>query len=141
MAKTEKTILTVDEAAERRRSIRKFEQEPIPRGDLEHILRVTGLAPSSFNVQPWRFVVVEKPEVKLKLAAAAYNQRQGLSAPAGNVLYTDMADTLATVDEIVPPGMKGEERERFRSLVMNSYSSLSEADRETFGAGQGYIAL
>ena len=141
MSTSGKMILTVDEAAERRRSIRKFQEEPVAREELDEILRVTGLAPSSYNTQPWRFVVVVDPEVKRKLAAAAYNQRQVLSAPAVIILYTDMADALAKVDEIIPPGMKGEERERFRSLVMNSYSPLSEADRETFGAGQGYIAL
>lgn len=141
MAKTEKTILTVDEAAKRRRSIRKFEQEPVPREDVDDILRVTGLAPSSYNTQPWRFVVVVDPEVKRKLAAAAYNQRQVLSAPAVIVLYTDVADTLAAVDEILPPGMEADGKAHLRSLIVGSYSPLSEADREAFGAGQGYIAL
>ena len=141
MAKTEKTILTVDEAAKRRRSIRKFLNEPVPREEIDEILRVTGLAPSSYNTQPWRFVVVADPEVKRKLAEAAYNQRQVLSAPAVIVLYTDMADALAAVDEIIPPGMDADGRTRLRSLILSSYSSLNEADRETAGAGQGYIAL
>lgn len=141
MAKTGKTILTVDEAATRRRSIRKFQKEPVPREEIEEILRVTGLAPSSYNTQPWRFVVVVDPEVKRKLAAAAYNQRQVLSAPAVIVLYTDMADALATVDEIIPPGMDAEGKAHLRSLIVGSYSPLSEADRETVGIGQGYIGL
>src|SRR5688572_29110900 len=41
-------VLTVAEAAESRRSIRLYEPEPIPREDLEEILRLTGLAPSAF---------------------------------------------------------------------------------------------
>ncbi len=141
MSNKNEKILTVDEAAEKRRSIRKYLPSPVPRSDMEEIIRLAGLAPSSFNIQPWRFVVVENPEIKAKLAEAAYNQRQVTSAPAVIVLYTDMADVLAKVDEIIPPGMKGEERDRFRSLVLNSYTPLSEADREAFGAGQGYIAL
>ncbi len=134
-------ILTVDEAAEKRRSIRKYLPGPIPRSDMDDILRLTGLAPSSFNTQPWRFVVVEDPGTKEKLAEAAYNQRQVVSAPAVIVLYTDMADALATVNEVLPPGMDAAGKENLRSLITNTYGSLAAADREAFGAGQGYIAL
>ena len=69
------SILSVTEAAERRRSIRAFEPDPIPREDLTQILDVVRLAPSAFNIQPWRFIAVETPELKARLAAAAFNQR------------------------------------------------------------------
>ncbi len=138
---SEASVLTVAEAAERRRSIRKYRQEPMPRSDIQEILRLVSLAPSSYNTQPWRFVVVENPDVKRQLAAAALNQRQVLSAPAVIVLYTDMADTLATVNEILPPGMEAAERDRLRTLIVGSFESQSEADREMWGASQGYIAL
>ena len=51
-------VLTVTEADEARRSIRKYDPAPIPRAHLEEILRVTSLAPSPWNLQPWRFVIV-----------------------------------------------------------------------------------
>ena len=34
------------------------------------------LSPSSFGLQPWKFFVVENPEVRAKLRQAAYNQPQ-----------------------------------------------------------------
>ncbi len=34
------------------------------------------LAPSSFGLQPWKFVIVKDPEVRAKLRAAAYDQAQ-----------------------------------------------------------------
>lgn len=46
------------EAIERRRSIRAYQDRPVPRRILEEILRAGTLAPSSKNRQPWRFVVV-----------------------------------------------------------------------------------
>ena len=133
--------LSVTDAARARRSVRQYAPEPIPREDLETILDVVRLAPSAFNVQPWRFVVVETPEVKQQLAAAAYNQRQVTSAPAVIVLYTDMADTLATLDQTVHPGMGPEQREGAMATVRNSFASQSDADREAWAAGQGNIAL
>lgn len=134
-------LLTVREAAEQRRSIRSFTPEPVAREDLAEILRVTGLAPSAFNLQPWRFVVVETAEVKEALAAAAFDQRQVRSAPAVIVLYTDMADTLARVDEVMHPGMPAAQRAASRDAILKSFAAKSEAEREAWGAEQGNIAL
>lgn len=134
-------ILSVREAAERRRSIRAYEPGPIPREDLDEILRVTSLAPSAFNLQPWRFLVVETPEVKNALAAAAYNQPQVHSAPAVIVLYTDMADTLANLDEVFHPGMDEVQRDSSRAMILGSFAGNSAAEREAWGAEQGNIAL
>lgn len=133
--------LSVSEAAARRRSIRQYEPEPIPRADLEEILRVAGLAPSAFNLQPWRFVVVETPELRVRVAEAAGHQRQVTSAPAIIVLYTDTADAIAHVDEVLHPSIAAERRERTRASVARSFGSKTESDREAWGAGQGYIAL
>ncbi len=134
-------LLSVREAAEQRRSIRAFEPEPIPRADLEAILDVVRRAPSAFNAQPWRFVVVETPEVKARLAAAARNQRQVLSAPAVIVLYTDMEDVLAHVDEILHPGMDAAKRASARESILRVFGGQSVAEREAWAAGQGHIAL
>ncbi len=136
--------LTVAEAAEQRRSIRAYQPEPtgrVPREDIDEILRLTGLAPSAFNLQPWRFVVVETPELKERLAEAAYNQRQVRAAPAVIVLYTDMDDALATVDQTIHPGMDAAARARARRSVLGLFGSQAESEREAWAAGQGYIAL
>jgi nitroreductase len=55
------TVTTAADAAEHRRSIRSFDAKPIPEGDLRELLRLAGRAPSAFNAQPWRFVVVQDP--------------------------------------------------------------------------------
>ena len=115
-------LLTVREAAEQRRSVREYEPEPVPQEDLAEILRLTGLAPSAFNLQPWRFVVVQTPEMKAKLAAAAFNQRQVLSAPAVIVLYTDMEDALEKVDDVLHPNMDAAKQAVSRETILKSFS-------------------
>jgi nitroreductase len=134
-------LLTVREAAEQRRSIRDYSPKPIAREEMDEILRVTGLAPSAFNLQPWRFVVVETPEVKDQLARAAFNQRQVRSAPAVIVLYTDMKDTLEHVDEVIHPGMEAVQRASAREGILRGFAGKSEAELESWGAEQGNIAL
>jgi nitroreductase len=133
--------LTVREAAERRRAIRAYEPGPLPRADIEAILRVAGLAPSAFNLQPWRFVVVEREDLKARLSEAAGQQRQTVSAPAIIVLYTDTADAVATADAVVHPGNSPERRTRARSSIDRQFSATSDDEREAWGAAQGYIAL
>ena len=46
------------EAIQKRRSVRKFTGESIPREDLEKIVDAGRLAPSGNNLQPWEFLVV-----------------------------------------------------------------------------------
>ena len=41
-----------------RTSIRKFTGEPVPKEQLETILKAGMAAPTAMNIQPWRFVVV-----------------------------------------------------------------------------------
>lgn len=138
---TTNDVLSVREAAEQRRSIRAYQPGPIAREELNEILDVVRLAPSAFNMQPWRFVIVETPELKERLAAAAYGQRQVHSAPAVIVLYTDMEDALAHVDEVVHPGMDPEQRAASRESILRIFGSQSVEERETWAAGQGHIAL
>jgi len=134
-------ILDVRTAAVRRRSIRAYEPVPIPREDIEAILDVVRLAPSAYNLQPWRFVVVETPEVKERLAEAAYNQRQVRLAPAVIVLYTDMEDVLDRVDEVVHPGLDAVQRAQTRELILRRFGGMEAAERAAWAVGQGYIAL
>jgi nitroreductase len=43
------------EAVERRHSIRAFTGEPVPRAIIERCISAAAMAPSSLNLQPWRF--------------------------------------------------------------------------------------
>lgn len=133
--------LTVAAAAEARRSIRQYEQAPIPEADLKELLRLAGLAPSAWNLQPWRVTVVRDPALKAKLAAAAYGQKQVTGAPAVLVITSDMQDTLAHVEDTIHPGMQGEARDAQKNSVLGVFGAQSEADREAWGNAQGNIFL
>jgi nitroreductase len=56
-----------------RRSIRRYLPAPVEREKLLACLEAARLAPSAHNVQPWRFVVVDDPELKNRLAEAAFS--------------------------------------------------------------------
>ena len=55
----------------RRRTVRHFSPEPVPREIIDAAIEVAASAPSGANMQPWRFVVVSDPDVKRRIRAAA----------------------------------------------------------------------
>lgn len=57
-----------------RRATQSFEHVPIHAADLEKIIRAGLEAPSGYNLQPWRFIILREGEQKKKLRAAAFGQ-------------------------------------------------------------------
>ncbi len=56
---------------ERRRSVREFAPDPVPREAIELAIRTASTAPSGAHRQPWRFVVVDDPAIKRRIREAA----------------------------------------------------------------------
>jgi len=69
-----------------RKSIRAFKPDPIPKGKIEEILRLTIHAPSAINLQPWEFIIVtgEEKERLGRRLIKAYKEKQ-ISCSPGNV--------------------------------------------------------
>ncbi|MDX2007790.1 MAG: nitroreductase family protein [Meiothermus sp.] len=137
---TEK-ILSVKEAAQTRRSIRRYRSEPVSRQLLEEVLSIAQTAPSAWNLQPWRYVIVQDPALKTELQAAAFGQPQVASAPAVIVMYSDMKATLDNLEAVAHPGMPAERLEGYFGSIRGAFANNSEAQTEQWGAGQSYIAL
>ncbi len=53
----------VKEVIKKRRSIRKFKQDPVPFEVLENLVDLARIAPSSANLQPLQYIVVDDPQV------------------------------------------------------------------------------
>jgi iodotyrosine deiodinase len=54
-----------------RRTVRDYQDRPVPRDVLETCLRVATGAPSGANLQPWHFCVVTDPDTKRRVRLAA----------------------------------------------------------------------
>ena len=74
---------------ENRRSIRKYQDKPVPQDVLNDILESARLAPSGSNTQPWRFIVVRSKELREKICRADHNQSWMLTAPVFLVCVAD----------------------------------------------------
>ncbi|NIM59389.1 MAG: nitroreductase [Candidatus Aminicenantes bacterium] len=66
--------MKVLDAIQKRRSVRKYKEDPIPEESLLRVLEAARLAPSGKNFQPWKFIIVKDKELKEKLAQASAGQ-------------------------------------------------------------------
>lgn len=71
------------EVIQSRRSVRKYDPDTqISRDELKEILTLAAKAPSSSNLQHWRFLVIDSPERKQELLPIANSQQQVVEASA-----------------------------------------------------------
>ncbi len=77
------------QAIRERRATPAFSSVPVPGDDLQQILRAGLEAPSGYNLQPWRFVVVRDPAQRKRLRAAAMDQEKVEQAPVVIVACAD----------------------------------------------------
>jgi len=84
-----------------RRSIRNYDPSvKISKEEMKEILTEATLAPSSVNLQPWRFVVIDSEEGKATLAPLAkFNQTQVNTSSAVIAVFVDM-NSLDYTDRI-----------------------------------------
>lgn len=75
-----------------RRSIRQFDESvKISKEEMTNILQDTITAPSSVNMQPWRFIVAESSTAKEKLTPLVrFNQNQNNTSSAMILIFGDL---------------------------------------------------
>lgn len=78
-----------EEVLEKRRSIRKYKDAPVPREKILRMLEAARIAPSASHRQPWHFIVVEDKETIKKLAKNEW-------AAEAPVMIVGLADQAAS---------------------------------------------
>ena len=104
MATTQKSLA---QAIRDRRATPSFDGTPIPPSDLRQILDAGLHAPSGYNMQPWRFIVVQQEEQKRRLRADSYNQAKVEEASAVIVACGDRDGWRKDLDEMLRLGRAG----------------------------------
>ncbi|MCC6356278.1 MAG: nitroreductase family protein [Verrucomicrobiae bacterium] len=93
--------LTVLAAIEKRRSTKHFRPDPIADTVLNALVDAAAEAPSSWNFQPWRIVLIQSEPQKRALSAAAWNQAQIIEAPVTFVFATSIGSWRAHLPQVV----------------------------------------
>ena len=118
---------SLSQAIRERRATPSFDGEPIPAKDLRAILQAGLDAPSGYNMQPWRFVVVQKPEQRKKLRAASYNQAKVEEASAVIVACGDRDGWRKDLDAMLRQGREGGMPESYAAQAEQSVPQYMSA--------------
>ena len=132
MATTQKTLA---QAIRERRATPSFTGEPVPASDLRQILDAGLHAPSGYNMQPWRFIVVQHPEQRKRLRAASYNQAKVEEASAVIVACGDRDGWRKDLDEIIRMGRTGGMSESYAAQMKESVPNYLTSFNEWQMAG------
>jgi nitroreductase len=131
---TIQTTNDFDKIVTGRRSIKNYDKSvKISKEEMTEILTLATLAPSSINMQPWRFLVIESPEAKATLAPLAkFNQTQVETSSAVIAVFGDL-NNFEKAEEIYGTAVeKGimplEVKERILASFSGYFETVSRED-------------
>jgi nitroreductase/dihydropteridine reductase len=139
--------MNIINALQWRYATKKFDAtKKISAQDVDELLEVLRLSPSSFGLQPWKFVVVKNPALRQQLKGAAWNQAQITDASHLIVLCarTDLNPAFVrTYIEHTAEARKAsvESLKGFEDMMLGSINTRSKDAVVDWNKHQVYLAL
>ena len=130
-----------------RYATKKFDaSKKISDADLNTLKEAVRLAASSYGLQPYKVVIVENPELREQLKAAAYGQTQITDASQIFIFANDLnagpESVAAYIKNISETrGLPTEALGGFADMMNGVISNLSQEAKNIWTAKQTYIAL
>lgn len=90
-----------------RQSVRAYDaSKPVEKEKVLNCIEAARIAPSACNAQPWKFIVVDEPELKNKLADLTSSKLLGMNhftkqAPVHIVIVREKANFTSTVGQVL----------------------------------------
>ncbi|MEI6066850.1 MAG: nitroreductase family protein [Methylococcaceae bacterium] len=79
------------EAITQRRAVKQFDpNHQMSQAEIDQLFSLAILSPTAFNIQNWRFVLVQNPELRSSIRAVSWNQAQVTDASLLVILCADL---------------------------------------------------
>lgn len=131
-----------------RHACKRFDPERhVPEAELEEILECGRLSPSSFGLEPWRFLVLRDRPLRQRLREACWNQPQITDSSVVVVILTRSADLRPDSDYVREMFLQRKGSEEAARASLQRYRAHMESEVEprmsyyAWGSKQCYIAL
>lgn len=136
--------MTFKEIVMARYATKGFDGKTIPQDKVDDLLYLIRHAATSFNVQPWRVMVIADDERKKALAGAAWNQAQVTSCShlmvfCANTDLESLTDRLEA--QTIEAGTPKEKVEVFIGMIRGFVEGLQGEKRLAWAQKQTYLAL
>ncbi len=128
------------EAIQQRRSVKHYDpNHQMTEAEIQQLLELAVLSPTSFNIQNWRFVVARDPELRQALRAASWNQAQVTDASITILVCADLKAALKEPERYwrnAPP----EVQERLVPMIPGFYKDKAEMQRDEAMRSGGIVS-
>jgi nitroreductase len=127
--------LDVPSAILHRRSIKSFQTRSVPPELVRRLVELAIAAPSSYNLQDWRIIMIQDEMQKVALAEACFGQQQPIQAPMTFIFAADPNSWKGDITPIYEQGIRTgawteETVEYFKSAIPKFQASLGGRSRE-----------
>ena len=79
------------EAITQRRAVKQFDpNHQMSKAEIDQLFSLAILSPTAFNIQNWRFVLVQNPELRRSIRSVSWNQSQVTDASLLVILCADL---------------------------------------------------
>lgn len=126
-----------------RRSVHDYAATDLDHETVEAIIEDATLAPSSYNLQPWEFIVVSDDERRERLQEVAYGQEHVTDAPVALAVLGNL-DPAAHVDRVlddqVEKGYRDAETAAATRESIEEMTDLPKAERRVWSSTSTALA-
>lgn len=142
---SKKNPISLTDSFLERHAAKSFDGSTLSEQNITDLHKALKLAPSSFGLQPWHFVIVRDPEVKAKLAPLAYNQPQ-ITTCSELIVICAKKPTPELIQEFISDvaqkrGLEVSALDGYKGMIEGSVASLSSEQALDWAKRQCYIAL
>ncbi|MSN97140.1 NAD(P)H-dependent oxidoreductase [Campylobacter sp. FMV-PI01] len=125
-------------------SCRKFSDEKISNEVIKEIINLTRLTPSSFGLEPWKFMVVSKKQDLENLSLACKNQPQVANCSHAVIIFA--RNDLRKKDEfllnvIKQQGKSSEKVTQFHEMICSITDNMSDEELFNYSSLQVYMTI
>ncbi|NWF75970.1 MAG: nitroreductase family protein [Nitrospirae bacterium] len=130
--------MDIIQAIKERRSINFFNDKEVLSDDvIRELLEIANFSPSSFNLQPWKVIIVKNPERKKVLRKCAFNQPKVEEASVVLILIADPQGVEENLGRVLDSWqelgyMKAEMRETYENMTKTLYGDPDSLKRKIF---------
>lgn len=146
---------TIINALNRRYATKNFDpNKKVSQTDLDILFEALRLSPSSFGLQPWRFIHVKNPEIRQQLQDASRWQTQITEASDLIIIATKVNTQESDVEEYIKsiistrdvdvdsiPESEKSKLLEFKQMMLGTISSRTPEQLKWWNQKQGYIAM
>ena len=139
-----KNNIDFESIVKERYAAKLFDSRTIPQSKVNKLLDMIRNAASSFNIQPWKIIVITNPELKEKLSSVSWNQPQIKSCSHLLVFCADK-NIAANIDNLqklmIKSGAKPEDIQNYIGMMKNFEKNLTDGQKLSWAQRQTFLTL